>query len=208
MKEVDVKIKKILSNDWDPEAAELIKSNFEFNDIEAERTEVTAMDALDLMYERRKNRDLYDVIDLDPYGTAAPFLDSALQSIENGGLLWVTFTDTAVLWSSKAHAWYWRYDSVNTHKRNWHEFALRMVLHTIASVANRYYKQIIPQLSLTADFYIRCFIKVVNKPILWHDSLVNTSHVFQWTGCQAYHLHSIGKSSIKKKKVKGMFSTN
>lgn len=87
MKEVDVKINKILSNDWDPEAAELIKSNFKFNDIEEERTEVTAMDALDLMYERRKNRDLYDVIDLDPYGTAAPFLDSALQSIENGGLL-------------------------------------------------------------------------------------------------------------------------
>jgi tRNA (guanine26-N2/guanine27-N2)-dimethyltransferase len=87
MKEVDVHVNKILANDWDLEAAELIKRNFEFNNIEAERTEVTAMDAMDLMYERRKLRDFYDVIDIDPYGTAAPFLDSAIQAVENGGMI-------------------------------------------------------------------------------------------------------------------------
>ncbi len=80
-------VQKILSNDWDPEAAGLIKKNFAFNDIPEEKTEVTAMDAIDLMYERRKLKDLYDVIDLDPYGTASPFLDSTIQAIENGGLL-------------------------------------------------------------------------------------------------------------------------
>jgi len=36
------------------------------------------MDATDLMYEKKKLNDRYDVIDLDPYGTAVPFLDSAL----------------------------------------------------------------------------------------------------------------------------------
>ena len=87
MKEIDIYVKKILANDWDPEAAKLIEKNFEFNDIPVENTEVKAMDAIDLMYEKRRDKDLYDVVDLDPYGTAVPFLDSAVQAIEDGGLL-------------------------------------------------------------------------------------------------------------------------
>ena len=87
MKEIDIYVKKILANDWDPEAAKLIEKNFEFNDIPIENTEVKAMDAIDLMYEKRRDKDLYDVVDLDPYGTAVPFLDSAVQAIEDGGLL-------------------------------------------------------------------------------------------------------------------------
>lgn len=87
MKEIGVDVKKILANDWDLAASKLIEKNFEFNDIPLERTEVTSMDAMDLMYERRKLRDFYDVVDLDPYGTAVPFLDASIQAIENGGLL-------------------------------------------------------------------------------------------------------------------------
>eukprot|EP00345_Euplotes_harpa_P009299 CAMPEP_0168337742 /NCGR_PEP_ID=MMETSP0213-20121227/12383_1 /TAXON_ID=151035 /ORGANISM="Euplotes harpa, Strain FSP1.4" /LENGTH=87 /DNA_ID=CAMNT_0008343313 /DNA_START=421 /DNA_END=684 /DNA_ORIENTATION=- len=87
MKEIGVDIQKIVSNDWDPEAAKLIERNFEFNDIPKEKTEVKAMDALDLMYEKRKEKDYYDVIDLDPYGTAVPFLDSSIQALEDGGFL-------------------------------------------------------------------------------------------------------------------------
>ena len=203
MKEIDVEIQKILSNDWDPEAAGLIKKNFDFNEIPEENTEVTAMDAVDMMYERRKMKDFYDVIDLDPYGTATPFIDSTIQAIENGGLLWVTFTDTAVLCTSKPHVCFYKYGSVATHKKNCHEYALRMVLHTIASVANRYQRQIYPLLSLTADFYIRLFVQI-GKPgkgaLMCHDSIVDTSYVFQCNGCQSFHLHSIGKALGKKEK--------
>jgi len=39
----------------------------------------------------------YDAIDLDPYGTPAHLLDSALQAVAEGGLLAVTATDMAVL---------------------------------------------------------------------------------------------------------------
>jgi tRNA G26 N,N-dimethylase Trm1 len=33
----------------------------------------------------------------DPYGTAAPFLDSAVQAIDEGGLLAITCTDKSIL---------------------------------------------------------------------------------------------------------------
>ena len=38
-----------------------------------------------------------DVVDLDPYGTASPFIDAAVQAISDGGLLCVTCTDMLTL---------------------------------------------------------------------------------------------------------------
>lgn len=39
----------------------------------------------------------FTVVDLDPYGGPNKFLDGAIQSIQEGGLLMVTATDMAVL---------------------------------------------------------------------------------------------------------------
>ena len=39
------------------------------------------MDATDLMYGKKAAKEWFDVVDLDPYGTAVPFLDSALQAL-------------------------------------------------------------------------------------------------------------------------------
>ena len=45
-----------------------------------------------LMYQHRDVASRFDVIDLDPYGTASPFLDSAVQAVADGGLMCVTCT--------------------------------------------------------------------------------------------------------------------
>lgn len=37
------------------------------------------------MYAHRAERQRVDVVDLDPYGTAAPFLDAAVQCLNDGG---------------------------------------------------------------------------------------------------------------------------
>lgn len=38
-----------------------------------------------LMYEMRRKKERYDVIDLDPYGSPASFLDAAVQAVSEGG---------------------------------------------------------------------------------------------------------------------------
>ena len=50
-----------------------------------------------LMYSHRAERSRVDCVDLDPYGTAAPFIDAAVQCVNDGGLLCVTCTDMQVL---------------------------------------------------------------------------------------------------------------
>ena len=49
-------------------------------------------DATMVMYESRKPESRFDVVDLDPYGSPNIFLDGAVQSVAEGGLLCVTAT--------------------------------------------------------------------------------------------------------------------
>ena len=37
------------------------------------------------MYQCKADREPFDVIDLDPYGSPAPFLDAAVQAVSEGG---------------------------------------------------------------------------------------------------------------------------
>lgn len=39
----------------------------------------------------------YDIIDIDPFGCAAEFLDASVQAVKDGGLLCITSTDMPVL---------------------------------------------------------------------------------------------------------------
>ncbi len=43
------------------------------------------------MYSHSPERNRVDVVDLDPYGTAAPFIDAGVQCITDGGglLFWL-----------------------------------------------------------------------------------------------------------------------
>lgn len=38
-----------------------------------------------LMYNHRDLKRRVDVVDLDPYGTASPFIDAAVQAVNDGG---------------------------------------------------------------------------------------------------------------------------
>lgn len=44
-----------------------------------------------LMYSHRLERQKVDVVDLDPYGTAAPFIDAAVQCVNDGGNICLFF---------------------------------------------------------------------------------------------------------------------
>ena len=85
----------VYANDMSPSAIEAINRNIAHNHLPPERLQVTCSDANALMYSRQTKR--VDVIDLDPYGTAAPFIDAAIQALASDGLLCVTCTDMSVL---------------------------------------------------------------------------------------------------------------
>lgn len=103
----------------------------------------------------------YDVIDLDPYGSASPFLDGAIQAVKSGGLLAVTCTDMAALGGSHPETCYGRYAAFPIQRSGYlQELALRVLLYQMSVVAGRYGRSIKPVLSVGMAFYCRVFVEV------------------------------------------------
>lgn len=122
------------------------------------------------MYKNRKFEDRFLVVDIDPYGSPAPFIDAAVQCLHDGGLLLVTCTDMAILCGNHPETCYAKYGSMSLKFPPCHEQALRIVLRTIESHANKYGRYIVPLLSLSIDFYIRLVVQVFPGPLHAKDS--------------------------------------
>jgi tRNA (guanine26-N2/guanine27-N2)-dimethyltransferase len=100
-------VKQVIVNDLDPAAVEAAKRNVEFNGKTLDQVSPQQGDGiLAMMMSTAAGKQRYDVIDLDPYGSAAPFIDAAVQSVADGGLLCVTCTDMAVLSGNQPEACY------------------------------------------------------------------------------------------------------
>ena len=80
------KMNNIYSNDMDQKAVEYININIEKNNVDNNVFKVFNLDAAQLMYHNPK---FFDVIDLDPYGTAIPFIDSCINCSKNGAFLYI-----------------------------------------------------------------------------------------------------------------------
>ncbi|KAI0430412.1 S-adenosyl-L-methionine-dependent methyltransferase [Xylaria sp. FL1042] len=176
-------VTSVTANDLVPSAVEAIRRNAQHNGVES-KVIATTGDARAHMYSivadevshdhhrekhPKKNKyrgRRYNVIDLDPYGTAAPFLDAAVNAVrDDGGLLCVTCTDSGV-WASNGYPEksFSLYGGVPVKGTFSHEVGLRLILHAVATSAARYGLAIEPLLSLSIDYYVRIFVKIKRSP--------------------------------------------
>ncbi|KAH6584005.1 hypothetical protein BASA61_007767 [Batrachochytrium salamandrivorans] len=137
-------VDEIIANDLLGTAVESIKRNVVHNGVEG-IVKPHQGDACQVMYRTVGTDERYDVVDLDPYGSAAPFLDGAVQSVADGGLLCITCTDMAVLAGSQPESCWAKYGGINIPGTQYtHEMALRILLHSIQSTAAKYRRSIEP----------------------------------------------------------------
>ncbi|XP_053664880.1 tRNA (guanine(26)-N(2))-dimethyltransferase [Anopheles marshallii] len=184
-------VKEIIANDLSKSAVESIEQNVKHNQIE-HLIKPSFNDAMTLMYMSTKPEQHFTAIDLDPYGHPTRFLDGAVQSIEDGGLLLITATDMAVLAGNSPESCYVKYGSVPLKTKACHEMALRILLRCIETTATRYGRYMKPLLSISADFYIRVFVRIYTGKYACKKSSSKQSMVFQCTGCEALTLQPLG----------------
>uniref|UniRef100_A0A182R3T0 tRNA (guanine(26)-N(2))-dimethyltransferase n=1 Tax=Anopheles funestus TaxID=62324 RepID=A0A182R3T0_ANOFN len=184
-------VKEIIANDLSKSAVESIEQNVKHNQID-HLIKPSFNDAMTLMYMSTKPEQHFTAIDLDPYGHPTRFLDGAVQSIEDGGLLLITATDMAVLAGNSPESCYVKYGSVPLKTKACHEMALRILLRCIETTATRYGRYMQPLLSISADFYIRVFVRIYTGKYACKKSSSKQSMVFQCTGCEALTLQSLG----------------
>ncbi|KAH7944052.1 hypothetical protein HPB52_015014 [Rhipicephalus sanguineus] len=154
---------KILANDYSTQAVESMKANIEHNKVG--HIVVPNRDEAALLMHMHKT-DRFDVIDLDPYGSPAPFLDAAVQAVQDRGLLLVTCTDMAILCGNSSDTCRAKYGAVSLKTKCCHEMALRIILQSIESHANRYGRYTVPLLAISVDFYVRVFVRVYTGPAI------------------------------------------
>jgi tRNA (guanine26-N2/guanine27-N2)-dimethyltransferase len=166
-------VTNVIANDVSKDAVAAIELNIDHNEVEG-KVHSNVGDARAYMYSKignehdqpsGRNVHRFDVVDLDPYGTAAPFIDAALQCLLDGGMLCVTCTDAGVFASTgyleKTYALYGGLPAKGAHS---HEAGLRLIIHSIAQNAAKYGLSVEPLLSLSIDFYARVFLRIHRSP--------------------------------------------
>ncbi|CAG8436669.1 9011_t:CDS:10 [Diversispora eburnea] len=191
-------VKFIVANDLDEDAVNSINRNIEYNNLSKDFVRVNQGDACSVLYQHRKNPDRFDVIDLDPYGTAAPFIDGTVQAVEEGGLLCITCTDLANLTGSNyPEKCYANYGAIPVRGDFCHEMALRILLHTLSTSAARYQRRIVPLLCCSIDFYIRVFVRVFTAAAEVKKNPCKTSMLHVCNGCHSYYMQPLAKLTEK-----------
>lgn len=192
----------VTANDLSASATASIKLNVSHNNL-SDKIIPTTSDAIQHMHEAASSIPgtpaPYHVIDLDPYGTAAPFLDAAVQAVAVGGLLCVTCTDASVFASiGYLEKTYSQYGGLPLKGAHAHEAGLRLILHAIATSAARYGLAIEPLLSLSIDFYARVFVRIHHSPAEVKFLASKTMIVYNCdSGCGAWSIQHVARARAK-----------
>lgn len=204
---------KIVANDMLAEAVKSINKNVEYNKL-TDKVVANQGDAIKFM---GSTDEKFHIVDLDPYGTAAPFIDSAIQCLEDDGMLLVTCTDAGVLAGSgypeKCFALYGgnNFGNAYVNGESNHEVGIRLILNLIASTAAKYKKTIEPMLSLSIDYYFRVLVKVKTSPINVKNHASETMLTYGCNGCGHKIVQPLGMKNNTKfqyPKLQGPISSN
>lgn len=195
-------VSRVVANDLLPEAVKSINRSATYNNLQ-EVVVGHQGDAIRYMGSI-PDSEKFHCVDLDPYGTAAPFLDGAIQSVKENGLLLVTCTDAGVLagngYPEKCFALYGGNNFGNTGmglEAN-HEAGIRLILGSIAGCAAKYKKCIEPVLSLSIDYYFRVFVRVRTAPLEVKQLAANTMLTYHCVGCGHQVDQRLGRIAEKK----------
>ncbi|KAG9137314.1 hypothetical protein Leryth_014946 [Lithospermum erythrorhizon] len=193
-------IGQVVALDNDEASVEACRRNIKFNgSVACSKVESHHTDARVYMLTHPKE---FEVVDLDPYGSPSVFLDSAVQSVVDGGILMCTATDMAVLCGGNGEVCYSKYGSYPLRGKYCHEMALRILLASIESHANRYKRYIVPVLSVQMDFYVRVFVRVYTSASAMKNTPLKLSYVYQCIGCDSFHFQSLGRTVSKNNSVR------
>ncbi len=146
-------------NDASPLAIRVSRHNVELNNIQ-ERSILSQMESNYFLASKASEGERFDFVDIDPFGTPAPFVDNAVSATRKGGLLAITATDLAPLCGLHCRAAIRKYGSMSVRSEFCHEVASRILAYSVVLACGR--KNLSPELLLTmfSQHYIRIYVRV------------------------------------------------
>ncbi len=124
----------------------------------------------------------FDYVDLDPYGTPAPFVPAALSAVRPDGVIAVTATDMVVLAGVQKGACERRYGARPVRGRLAPEAGLRILIGYLAREARVHGLALQPLLAYVREHYVRVYAQLVPDARNEIPSPVETLEPGSWTG--------------------------
>ncbi|ERH01204.1 MAG: tRNA(guanine-26,N2-N2) methyltransferase [Halonotius sp. J07HN6] len=161
--------------DTDSEAVELARENLARNDLDGT---VVERDVNALLHE-----ELFDIVDLDPFGTPIPFADAAFAQTRN--MVCVTATDTAPLCGAHLDSGKRKYSAVPRNTDYHPEMGLRTLLSALLRTAARYDVAAKPICSHVSRHYVRTYLELDRGASRADDLLDSLGYVHHCEDCLA-----------------------
>ena len=125
----------------------------------------------------RMKRGEFDVIDIDPFGTPSPFLDSAGYCARRNSLMCVTATDTSALCGTYEEPCIRKYNSKPYKSEYCHETGIRILAGFVALTLSKYAKLIEVKMSHSTEHYMRLYLEIKKGSKRTDESLKNIGYI-------------------------------
>jgi tRNA (guanine26-N2/guanine27-N2)-dimethyltransferase len=175
-------VKKVLVNDINEKAFKLAKYNVQMNGLK-DRVAVENEDANFLLSSYGAPRKRFDAIDIDPFGSPVPYLDSAIRALKDGGLIALTATDMAPLCGVHPKACIRKYGGKPLRTEYCHELAVRLLAGCLATTAAKHEMGINVVFSHSTDHYIRIYAKIEYGAKKADGSIKNMGYILHCFEC-------------------------
>ncbi len=152
-------VNRVLIGDINMRAFKVAEHNVRLNDLEKVIT-VKHRDANCTLSCNASPKKRFDIVDIDPFGTPAPFLGSALRALRNHGLLASTATDLAPLCGVHQKACIRKYGGKPLRTEYCHELAVRLLAGCTATLAAKHDIGIHVVFSHSSEHYIRLYAQI------------------------------------------------
>jgi len=175
-------VQKVLINDINEKAAQLARHNVQMNGL-SKRVAVKNEDANFLLAHYSAPHKRFDAIDIDPFGSPVPYLDSALRALRNGGLLALTATDMAPLCGVHPKACIRKYGGKPLRTEYCHEIAVRLLAGCLAATAAKHDIGISVVFSHSTNHYIRIYATAKYGAKKADESVKNIGYILHCFKC-------------------------
>lgn len=131
----------------------------------------------------------FDAVDIDPFGSPVPFLDSAIRALRDEGMLALTATDMAPLCGVHPKACLRKYGGKPLRTEYCHELGVRLLAGCLTTMAAKHEMGMKPLFGHSTNHYARLYAQVEHGAKNADESLRHMGYVAHCFNC--LHRHAV-----------------
>ena len=158
----ELEVDEVIINDLNPTALKLAEDSANLNNLKNIRFFEQEVCRFFSNFSKKGERG--SIVDIDPFGSPAPFFDCGVRATMHGGMLSATATDLQVLNGLFQSACNRKYGGKPIRVEYGNEIAIRLILGSLRTVTGRLGVKFVPLFVESDMHYYRIFVRILNRP--------------------------------------------